>query len=208
VTTQKRSQPHQRGRAMFWVAEEISRIILYEVTGEPMGDHFRPKGQPRRRPGSAWWRCEQMEHEGGPACSVERRWRVLRALREGLISLAASVWLANRKPYSSKCLKWLDDWHVCVSRRDNNYLAMTIHYRRQVPGVKVVHCPVRSECRVVYDIRLTYRNNILTPLEEQPIYPHLLLWQPQVPLGKNVLINYLRLRVNTCSNAPIITPCC
>jgi len=37
------------------------------VTGEPMGDHSIPKGQPRRRPGSAWWRCEQMGHEGGPA---------------------------------------------------------------------------------------------------------------------------------------------
>jgi len=37
------------------------------VTGEPVGDHSIPKGQPRRRPGSAWWRCEQMGHEGGPA---------------------------------------------------------------------------------------------------------------------------------------------
>jgi len=27
---------------------------------EPMGYYFRPKGQPRRRPGSAWRRCEQM----------------------------------------------------------------------------------------------------------------------------------------------------
>jgi len=26
-----------------------------EVTGEPMGDHSIPKGQPRKRPGSAWW---------------------------------------------------------------------------------------------------------------------------------------------------------
>ena len=32
-----------------------------------MGDHSTPKGQPRKRPGSAWWRCEQMGHEGGPA---------------------------------------------------------------------------------------------------------------------------------------------
>jgi len=37
------------------------------VTGEPMEDHSIPKGQPRRRPGSAWWRCEQMELEWGPA---------------------------------------------------------------------------------------------------------------------------------------------
>ena len=27
-----------------------------EVTGEPMGYHSIPKGQPRKRPGSAWWR--------------------------------------------------------------------------------------------------------------------------------------------------------
>jgi len=32
-----------------------------------MGDHSIPKGQPRRRPGSAWWRCERRGHEGGPA---------------------------------------------------------------------------------------------------------------------------------------------
>ena len=35
-----------------------------EVTGEPVGDHSIPKGRPRRRPGSALWRCEQMGHEG------------------------------------------------------------------------------------------------------------------------------------------------
>jgi len=28
-----------------------------------MGDHSIPKGQPRRRPDSAWWRCEQTGHE-------------------------------------------------------------------------------------------------------------------------------------------------
>jgi len=38
-----------------------------EVTAEPMGDHSISKGQLRRRPGSAWWRCKQMGHEGGPA---------------------------------------------------------------------------------------------------------------------------------------------
>jgi len=38
-----------------------------EVTGEPMGDHSITKGQPRKRPGSASWRCEQMGHEGSPA---------------------------------------------------------------------------------------------------------------------------------------------
>ena len=66
-TTQKRSQP-QRGRIMlFSVAEGISVRILLEVTGEPMGDHSIPKGQPRKRLGSAWCRCEQMGHEGGPA---------------------------------------------------------------------------------------------------------------------------------------------
>ena len=32
-----------------------------------MGDHSRPKGQPRRRPGSAWRRYEQIGHEGGLA---------------------------------------------------------------------------------------------------------------------------------------------
>jgi len=32
-----------------------------------MGDHSIPKGQTRIRPSSAWWRCEQMGHEGGPA---------------------------------------------------------------------------------------------------------------------------------------------
>jgi len=32
-----------------------------------MGDYSIPKGQPRRRPGSAWLRCEQMGREGGPA---------------------------------------------------------------------------------------------------------------------------------------------
>src|SRR6218665_2015094 len=32
-----------------------------------MGDYSIPKGQPRRRPGSVWWRCEQMGHDGGPA---------------------------------------------------------------------------------------------------------------------------------------------
>src|SRR6218665_2731378 len=32
-----------------------------------MGDHSIPKGQPRRRHGSGWWRCEQMGHEGNPA---------------------------------------------------------------------------------------------------------------------------------------------
>jgi len=37
------------------------------VTGEQMGDHFRPKGQPRRKPGSAWRSCEQMGHEESPA---------------------------------------------------------------------------------------------------------------------------------------------
>jgi len=34
-----------------------------------MGGHSIPKDQPRRRPGSAWRRCEQIEHEGGPAQS-------------------------------------------------------------------------------------------------------------------------------------------
>src|SRR6218665_198443 len=42
----------------------MSGRILSEVTGEPMGDHSIPKGQPQKRPGSAWWRCEQMGHEG------------------------------------------------------------------------------------------------------------------------------------------------
>jgi len=37
------------------------------VTGEPMRDHSMPKGQPRRRPCSAWRRCQQMGREGGPA---------------------------------------------------------------------------------------------------------------------------------------------
>ena len=37
------------------------------MTGEPLGDHFIPKGQPRKRPGSAWWKCEQMGRERGPA---------------------------------------------------------------------------------------------------------------------------------------------
>jgi len=31
-----------------------------EVTAEAMEDHSIPKGQPRKRPGSAWWRCEQI----------------------------------------------------------------------------------------------------------------------------------------------------
>jgi len=31
-----------------------------------MEDHSIPKGQPWRKPGSAWWSCEQMGHEGGP----------------------------------------------------------------------------------------------------------------------------------------------
>src|SRR6218665_1816025 len=32
-----------------------------------MEDLSIPKGQPWRRPGSAWCSCEQMGHEGGPA---------------------------------------------------------------------------------------------------------------------------------------------
>jgi len=32
-----------------------------------MGDHSKSKGQPRRKPGSAWRRYEQMGHEGGSA---------------------------------------------------------------------------------------------------------------------------------------------
>ena len=50
-TTPRRSQP-QRGRIMlFYVDEGISGRILLEVTGEPMGDHTIPKGQPCRYAG-------------------------------------------------------------------------------------------------------------------------------------------------------------
>src|SRR6218665_1755163 len=85
-TTQKHSQPQRSRIMLFLVAEGISGRILLEVTGEPMGDHSIQKGQPRKRPGSAWWRFEQMGHEGGPDQpneGGERRWRVLRAVREG-----------------------------------------------------------------------------------------------------------------------------
>jgi len=41
---------------LFEGADGISGRILLEVIGEPMGDHSMPKGQPRKRPGSAWWR--------------------------------------------------------------------------------------------------------------------------------------------------------
>jgi len=34
------------------------------VTKEAMGNHSIPKGQPRRRTGPAWRRCEQMEYKG------------------------------------------------------------------------------------------------------------------------------------------------
>src|SRR6218665_1674464 len=66
-TTQNRSQPQRRRIMLFQVAEGSSGRILLEVTGAPMGDHSIPKSQPQRRPGSAWWRCEQMGHEEGLA---------------------------------------------------------------------------------------------------------------------------------------------
>src|SRR6218665_4227812 len=35
------------------------------------GRPFHTKGPTTRRPGSAWWKCEKMGHEGGPAQSSE-----------------------------------------------------------------------------------------------------------------------------------------